>query len=370
MTAADIIAERKKPFKPMAGLDGIYADLKHYPDRVDYYVQCPVCRQVHGTYRTMKEAHSKKTCERCSLDQVKKIKKQVQQVIWEPQKKVKPLAAITQEAESDSPPLPEPELPATPVPEVPEDDDPFDGQDPWDTVDRLLFPNWVATAMWRLAEHLGCDFDDIEIQDRGGDYSEYNPESTTYFTVDVPGETWMVFKDDSAAHDAAVERVAEDVRNEPGNFSTSFLAGYIDKDELARAIGDPYEDYGDDERSLDYEEQLEKMVEVDKIYSDDPLFFKVNGDPRVKNKARVAQLDAMVEEWIEETKPEFNPWDWLEEMHGKEGAAKAALELVSVDEDRVANDVVGNDGWSNTLATHDGHTEEIGPELFVICRTH
>lgn len=355
--------EKKKPFKDWTDFDGIYADLSKYPDEVSYYVKCPVCGQVHGSYKSMKDAHSKKVCGVCNLDQIEKIKKQIHQVVYEPEKKVKPLAAIMQEAD---------EVPPVPVPPVPEPDDvdPTDRLDPWAEMTRMMNPDWVTTALRRIAKHLDVDEDDIEIQSRGGDYNEDNPDATTYFTVDVGSQEWMVFKDADIAHNLAEERVAEDVVNEPGLFSSSFLVGYIDTDELRDAIGDPYEDYGEDERNLDYDEKLDKMVEEDKIEFDDPLFFKKNGEPRVANKARIAQLDAMVEEWIEETKPTIDPWEWLEDNYGKDQAGEEALKLVDVDAKRIAKDVVGNDGWENTLATYDHNSDEIGPENFVICRVN
>lgn len=356
MTAAEAIVERKKPFKDWTDFDGVFADLKDYPNSVEYYVKCPVCGQVHGSYKTLRDAHSRKTCERCSIEKTNKIKKQIQQVIWEPEKKVKPLAAIVREAD---------ELPVAQPDYGP---DPLENQDPWDEINRLLTPNWVEAAKRRLAYHLDEDLDSIEISKYGGDYDEDNPEDTTYFTAEIGSREWMVFKDSDVAQKVAEERVAEDVNNEPGLFTTSFLAQYIDKDQLAQAIGDPYEDYGEDERNLDYNEKLDKMVEENKIDYDDPLFFKKNGDPRIENRARSAQLDAMVEEWIEETKPTVDPWEWLEDVYGRDHAAEEALKMVSVDAEKVAHDVVSSDGWENTLASYDGRSDEIGPENFVICR--
>ena len=134
---------------------------------------------------------------------------------------------------------------------------------------------------------------------------------------------------------------------------------FIDEDALKRALGDPYSTYGEEERDLDYDELIDKMAEEDRIESDDPVFFKVNGEHRTATKSRVKQLNDTLEDWIKDTKPNFDPWDYLEELFGAEKIAEEALKLVNVNAAELAADVVRSDGWTNTVARYDGRSIEL-----------
>jgi len=364
------LLERERPTTDQHSNAGIYADLKLYPDSVEYYAECPGCSHVQGGFKTLADARRNRLCNDCSLEQTEKIKKQIRQVIHEPEKKVKPLADIVKENEEPPVPLPPGNPEPAPEPTAPEDEeaalDAAVAADPWAAISQILFSSWVQEALYGLSQELDCNLDELEINDTNGDYDENAPDDTTNFVVDYGREQWWVFKDDDTARKIAVDRVAQDVRDEPDMFGADFLANYIDKEKLAQAVGDPYEDYGDEVNNMDYEEQLQKMVEEDEIESDDLVFFKKNGEPRVANKARVAQLNSIVDNWIEKTKPNVDPWEWLEDVYGRD-ARKQALELVDVDDRKVAEDVVSNDGWQNTLASYDHNSTDL-PKGFVACR--
>ena len=352
-----LVTEKKKPSKDWTSVNGLYADLSGWPNEVKYYVECPKCHTVHGGYKTMKEAHSQRLCDLCNLKTLGKIKDQIRQVIAEPEKKVRTLASIVRESEFDKLP------PAEPTPEPPGDaDDAFLGRDPMAEIDRYLFSDWTKVAVRDLVAHLDLSIDDAEINTNKyapGDYDADNSNESTHFEVEISGQTWSIFKDDDTAVAYAEELVRNDVENEPGMFSEELLSRFIDADELKAAIGDPYDDWGDEERGLDYDDLLDKMVEEDQVESDDPVFFKVNGDHRVATKARQKQLEAILDTWIEETKPDFEPWEWLHDVFGKEKAAEEAIKLASPDANELAEYVVSSDGWQNTVARYDGNSIEL-----------
>lgn len=113
MTAESVIRslhEKKRHAPNWTNTKGIYADLSGYPD-VEYYVKCPKCGQVHGSYKTMREAHAKRLCDLCDIETINKLKKQVKEVDA-PKNRGKPgksLSHLFNEADEMVPPPPDPD---------------------------------------------------------------------------------------------------------------------------------------------------------------------------------------------------------------------------------------------------------------------
>jgi hypothetical protein len=351
--AIKLVVERKKPSPEWTNTNGIYADLSKWPEEVSYYAECPKCKQVHGNFKSMVDAHRNRHCTHCSVDNVDKIKDEIFKVLWEPEKKIKPIAQLVGEAEDLPPELP-PELPPDPG------YDPEDDIDPKADVLRLLAGNWVMRAVRQLEIEIN---DKLEIDDEhntwyGADYDPNDPEAATAVYVKVVGtaahdEDYIIFKDDDTAHAAAVEQVKRDYDDEPNIFSMDLLEQFVDEDRLKNTIGDHYEDWGDEERQLDYEDKLDKMVDEYRIEPDDPIFFKKNGGKRTENRDRKRQLDEIVDSWANDTKPEADPWAWLKDCYGDEEAKKWAVEHAGIDVDKMAEYVVQSDGWQNTIAIYN-----------------
>jgi hypothetical protein len=337
---------------------GVYADFSNWPKRVSFYAKCPLCGDIHGDYASLRDAHANHLCDGCNIKAIKKIKDQIKKAVYDPQTKVKPLSAIVNEAM---------------LPEPPEDDepDPTAHLDPMAEIDRLLLGNWPMVARRRLAWYLNCNIEDLELWENGRGYNADDPDASRSVEFSVGGMTYKVFKDYDTAEQAALEQVREDLEHQPEIFSQIWLANYIDKEKLKQAIGDPHADWGEDERNLDYEEKLELMVKKDQIYGDDALFFKLNGDQRIKTAAREQQLDAVLEKWLESTKPEVDPWEWLEDVYGKDEAVKEALNMVSIDIDEAAAAAIREDGWVHFMSSYDGNSIDLpGNEGFIAIRTN
>ena len=346
--AIKLVVERKAPHKDWVANNGLYANLSHWPNAVEYYVECPKCHKVHGDYATMKEAHDRRLCSDCDVKAINDIKKEVRQVVLEPDKKVRPLASIVGEAEEP--------------PSAGNADDAFLGRDPADELDRMLFADWTFAARWDLANELNYSIDDVVIDTAdyaAGDYDANDPCDTTFFTIAAGAQKWLLFKDFDTANNYAKKIVRQDLEQEPEIFSADWIRQFIDTEALAQAIGDPYEDHGQEERDLDYEDKLNRMVEENEIESDDPVFFKEDGEPRRANNAREEQLDSILEKWIEETKPEFDPWEYLEDCYGKDDVVKQALELVKIDTEKAAESTVNEDGWEHFVARYDNNSVEL-----------
>ena len=242
------------------------------------------------------------------------------------------------------------------------------GDEPSDTVgeiDRLLLGNWVDVAKRDFAEDAGVALSDVEIDVGASVRNHYfDPDdlsSATIIEFSADGMDYLLFKDYDTLEAYALKRVRSDLENEPGMFTQSWLRVFVDEDRLKRAIGDPYEYWEDEEVGhLDYDELLAKMVEENRIESDDSRFFKANGDPRIENPVRVKALDAVKDAYVEECKPKIeDPWDWLEDVYGKEEASTQGIKMVCIDIDKAAAAAIAADGAVHFCNSYDGHQNDL-----------
>lgn len=354
------VVEGKAP-KNWATTRGIYGDFSRWPQEVKYYVKCPKCGLVHGDFKTMREAHAKKLCDLCNLDAINTIKDQVYDVVHDPEHKPKSMAKIVKEDETFDPFDTPPETQGVPIP--PEDDLDFTA-DTKSEIERLLLGNWLDIALRELAEALDCALTDLTINEhwseRHGNYDPANMEETTGVEIEAPGSTYVLFKNRDEAEKYAVERVSNDLNDMPESFTQSWIKDFVNEERLKNAIGDPNEEWEDDVRNLYYEDLLDKMVEEGWVEGDDPVFFKKNGDKKIETKNRVAALNVYMEDYIERRKPPApDPWEWLEDIYGKEDAIKHAIEMAGIDIPAAAKDAVDTDGIAHFLAHYDHHEHEL-----------
>lgn len=369
--AIQLVVEGKAP-DGWSTTRGVYANLSKWPREVEYYVKCPKCGLVHGSFKKMADAHAKKLCDVCNLDAINKLKDEIQDVVHDPEHKPKEMAKLMGEAIErfdpfDEPPEGQGQEPAP----VPPEDLPVEPEDTKGEIERLLLGNWVDVALREFCEDQHYDLTDLEIDENWGqgDYDSNDPESTTKFKVDVGNEEWLFFKSEDEAESYALEIVRNDLESEPEIFSQDWLRQFVDEDRLRNAIGDPYEEWENDVRNLDYEDLLDKMVEEGYVEDDDAVFFKKNGDKRIENPVRVKALNKIMEDYIEREKPSWEPWDWLEDIYGKEDAQKQAIEMVGIDVDEAAKSAVATDGWPHFIARYDGHSHSL-ENGGVYCRTN
>jgi len=371
LEAIQLVVEGKAP-EGWATTRGVYANLSNYPREIQYYVKCPKCGLVHGDFKSMRDAHAKKLCDVCNLDAINKLKDEVQDVIHDPDHKPKEMSKIVSEAADPFDPFDTPPEGEGAVPVPPEDEPSF--TEPADTkgeIERLLLGNWVDVALRQFAEEERINLTDIEIDDNWGqgDYDADNLEATTRFKVDANGQEFLIFKSEEVAEEYALEIVRNDLESEPELFAQDWLRGFVDEAKLRNAIGDPYEEWEDDVRNLYYEDLLDKMVEEGYVQNDDTVFFKKNTDKRIENPVRVKALNKYMEDYIEKEKPTWEPWQWLEDLYGKDEAQKQAIEMAGIDVDKAAKDAVATDGWPHFVARYDGNSHPLENDA-IYCRTN
>jgi hypothetical protein len=367
--AIQLVVEGKAP-EGWATTRGVYANLSNYPREIKYYVKCPKCGLVHGDFTSLKDAHGKRLCDLCNLDAINKLKDEIQKVIHEPDHKPKEMAKIVGEAIERFDPFDEPpEGEGVPVP--PEDEPYLEPTDTKGEIERLLLGNWVDVALRQFADEESHDLSDLQVDEHWGqgDYDPDNLEATTRFKVDVGNVEWLFFKDEDTAESYALEIVRTDLETEPGIFTRDWLRQFVDEDKLRAAIGDPHEDWENEIRDLDYDDLLDKMTEEGYVDDGDEQFYDEDGDHREETPELFKALDDIRDNFIEREKPTWEPWEWLEDIYGKEQAQEEALKMVGIDVDAAAKDAVATDGWPHFVARYDGHSHTL-EDGAVYCRVN
>ena len=348
MNAKDIVilvCEKKSPAPHWTHTRGIYADLSEWPRSIDYYVKCPECGHVHGFYKSMADARSKRLCPSCDFDHVEKLKKEVAKV-----------------NEAELPPE-EPIDPDIPVSAKAD-------------LDRYVMGDWIALAKWQLEQHLGetLVFDPDNFNNRETDYED--PEATDHVTFDVEGSsvTYTVWKSEELAAAAAIEQQKNSFEDEPSIYMT-WLRNYIDMDKVREALKPDEEQMtreSFEENYPDYESQVKEMVENGKLHEE--TFYKQNGELRKETPVRQKLLAQAIEEWIEGVVEDRlqDPEEYLKDMGyddsgGKDPYTGRKIEtlgdmlerLGGIDYQKAAEEAVNTDGWANTLSRYDGRSIDL-----------
>lgn len=351
--AIQLVVEGRAP-QGWTVTEGVYGDHSNWPHSSKYYAKCPKCGLLHGDFKTLRDAHSKKFCPMCSLEQINKLKDEIEKVVTDPEYKPKEMSKIVGEAIELFDPFDTP--PEETVPELPDDS-------PADThaeIDRLLLSNWVDVALREFSQDENIDFEDLEIDKnwREGDYDPDDPESTTQFKVELGNQEWLFFKDNDTAEAYALEIVRNDLTYEPELFTQDWLKQFVNEDRLRDAIGDHYEDWEDEVRNLDYDELLGKMVDEGYVESDDPTFFDEDGNALESTDASISALDTVMEDFIDKEKPKADPWEWMRDVYGHD-ASKEAIKMVGFDLEKAAADAVATDGWQHFVNHYDGNSSDL-----------
>ena len=177
----------------------------------------------------------------------------------------------------------------------------------------------MPDAVKDLAEDLGVELDEVDYTDEGD-----------YYRVELDGEEWMVFDDYDAAEQYAIDRIKEDLEDEPGIFNQSFIESHVyitdtDKRLIANDFADMLRESLEDEGLLEdeIEEQTDERYEEVKKALDDPIEFFVNEEG-------IYTQDELLKQ-----------------------------NFISIDYDVAAQEAVNIDGVAHFLSTYDGNETEL-----------
>ena len=351
MTAREIIhcLHEHKPAPNWTNTKGVYGDYSRYPD-IQFYCKCPKCALVHGSYKNMREAHSKRLCDRCNIEAINKTKKLVKEVDA-PKNRGKPGKSLSK-VFNEAAVLPAPgEYPVRrwqPV-RVTEADEmlPPPPGDAFDARDFLLstpFGSWISIALYELGNDQGTEFtvspDFQSIIDE--------PDSAAYCNVEGNNNTeWTIYKSEDEAREAALERVRQDLRHEPENYFQPWLQNHINLERLKNHLR---EEAREIEWLLDMEEEEQVAYLIKAHILSEENFYNEEGD-FVPNEDL---LEAGLEIFRNQKEAEFDPLDFLRDIYGKEEYIAKAIEIGGINIDAAAEDAVQIDGWAHFMNTYDG----------------
>lgn len=170
-------------------------------------------------------------------------------------------------------------------------------------------------------------------------------------------QEYFVVEDEDAAHTEAIARVKQDLENEPEIFNQSFIESHINMERLRRDLHSDVE-----EGNLDYarEAGAERFWDEAGQWGIDVPDEDEDGNRRDPTDDEIETFaEKMTEDQLKD------PMQYLEDIYGKEDAAKQAIKIAGIDIDAAADEAVGADGEGHFLSSYDGNTSETKPSRFV-----
>ena len=328
MTTA-VLQEKKRPAPNWTNTKGIYADLSAYPD-VEYYVKCPKCGQVHGSYKTMREAHGKRLCGVCDVEAINKIKKMVKEVDA-PKNRGKPgkgLSRITNEADEM---LPEP---------------PGDDFDPREYLLATPPGDWIQAAIMDLTEHAGTQ---LSVAPRSRAFLD-DPDSISKIELEGDdGTEWTVWKSEDDARAETLNSVRDRLETEPESFTQDWLQNFVNQDRLKDYLSEEARDI-EWLTDMNEQEQVDYLIKQGILNQED---FYNDFDEFMSNEDL---LEAGREAFREKKAADFDPMEWFRDVYGRDEAMKYAVEAVGIDVNAAAENAIDTDGWVHFANSYDGNS--------------
>ena len=193
-------------------------------------------------------------------------------------------------------------------------------------------------------------YDEIEVSFDGNMVKAISNDTGEYCEID--NGDYIFFENDDVAEEEAIERVKEDLENDPDMFSKDWLMGHIepmDPDTIASEQADSDIDGIDDKEILelaDMEEEYDEMIEKEDL----------EGAEEVVEKAKEKYRDERYEDILEQV--ENNPIEYFEEF-GYSVETMFKNGLIRIDIDDASEDAVNLDGAGHFLDSYDSNLEEL-----------
>lgn len=173
------------------------------------------------------------------------------------------------------------------------------------------------------------------------------------------GTTYVIAPSDDKAEELALERVKEDLENEPQLFSPDWLVNQIDKDKAKDFFENVYDEWNrsyvddiEDESDNEYPNRLrQEMVERDLITEKEAK--DENFD--IENK-KDDFVDEMTKDQLDEG---LGGYSHYKGSFGKEEADKLVLDNNLIDIDDASQDAIDTDGWQHFLSRYDGDSTDL-----------
>jgi len=250
-----------------------------------------------------------------------------------------------------------------------------------------------------MSRALDIPADDLKIKESSAPTGVGN--SKVYLVEIAGGKTgkeWYVVENDVAAEELALAYVTEQLENEPENFEPSFIESHIDKERLSRDLWSDVLNSNEERLREDAERDTKNFWHEAEGHGISPKYTVKTTDPDNNEKTLgVYDDEGDAEEaggaWVDEqnaahpgaekydydyevetsdpsdedienvaeaqTKAELSdPMEYLENIYGKEDAAKQAIKIAGIDVKAAAEEAVGADGAGHFLSSYDGNLND------------
>jgi len=262
----------------------------------------------------------------------------------------------------------------------------------------MMYAKGVSAKEKERLVKLALDRDDITakelkaIEDYAGSQVEeieewYDEKGFLLVKMD-DGTSYVVAPSDDEAERLAIERVRDDLENEPELFSQSWLQNFISMSDTDRRIiageeSDNIEQNMDEKEILEETDMQEDWDELEE--EKDELEEEINTmtansetDAQIKEEldekeSRLDEIEKEQEKIVDDAREKFrddkydeiydaleDPVEYFVEEQGiytKEDLMKQSF--ISIDYDEASEDAVSTDGWAHFLSRYDGNYEEI-----------
>lgn len=202
---------------------------------------------------------------------------------------------------------------------------------------------WMNDALQSLRDEV--DNQELEIT---------NSSVNQFYASDGDAE-YMVYQTEDDAETDAIERVREDLEENPEYFNQDWLMSYIDAGDFFEQIFEEWNlGYADDiesESSSKYANRLiEEMVEWDVMSEDEADSDEAE---EIADNRKYDFAEALTQDQLSQGNDGF---DYYENNFGREEAIRLVMENNLIDIDSASEGAVNVDGIGHFLSSYDGET--------------
>ena len=195
------------------------------------------------------------------------------------------------------------------------------------------------------------------VTDEVGEVNIVTGEDEHWIVIAEDGKEYMMFEDENSAEHFAVNRVTEDLEDQPELFTQDWLMSYVDEDGLREDLRSD-----EDNRNWDYVNDIEDESDDEhsnRLKAELVQRGILTDEDAVTESAKGEMVDQMTDESLRD------PIEYLKDL-GYEGERLMDMLRSHIDIDEASQDAVDTDGVAHFLASYDGNevSTDTGHVLF------